>query len=1305
MSGNTLTESKSALSASAQQVSVTDWVRTAVTAIASLKLTVFLLVLAVLVTWIITLEQATIDIWALKNKHFSNFFVYVPLATFFPLNWFPNATNVSGGFVVPSGMTIITAMLINLTAAHVLRFRIQAKGARLWIGSLVLLASGLLTWTIIFNYQDDQGFGGQPPIPWTTMWKYLQVAVLGLGIASLYATFTFPKERNIERIVYALTGVTLFALLVLSVIWGAEAFIGDSAMRILWQLAQSTIAAMVVLVGCMLLFKRKAGIVLLHLGIAGLLVNEIFVTVTNEEHRVSVVEGETTHHAIDLRETEFVVIDRSDPEKDRMTVIPGSILENTSDIIDDPQLPFKIRCVNYFKNSDVIRVGPQADNKADTGIGQVYLAVFKKPAAGADASAGADRASAYIEIVNRKTNKKLGTYLVSQLIYDEKLLDTVSIDESNYQIGLRFKTIYMPYSIELKDTSAEYYVGTETPRLFSSEFVIDDPKNGIESTQKISMNNPLRYRDQTFYQTTYLEDSDLEKDGNQELSGIQVVRNNGWMIPYVCCMFVVVGLVAQFQQTLVNHLNKTNKRSNQTPDPTDSSILPWIPTIALVSIAVLYYGVQFSKAISPKLTKAKGSEIRLDLLGRVPVTFDGRVQPLDSYARNLSRQLSNREYVVDGMGKKQPAIRWFADMMFDAESAYDYQILRVEDDKVQNALDFPKRKGLKYTLGEVRNSHAKLISLLQEADKLPVEKRTSLHRRLGEVFEKSRQIIAIQTAFQGTANRYPEGDSRRRIEVAAGLADTAYEVKTKRPVMPFSVPTTTEKNPWMPLAIAMEHIWLDGLAKKYGAQSNTELAKRILDEEYEKMKPDFIKKKIIKDLMRFEDIVEGMAAKFKLKDPQQLEDVLIRNWHLIPPKLYEDEWKDASDFVANGLRGWRLENDEDRIIANMLDELRFTAGELSFDPEIAENLTQLKAAYQNGDAAKFNNTLEKHNAAMVAMSPTGYSSRGIDSEMTYNYFSPFYVATCMYLFAFVVTLLSWFGFHGPINRAAFWLIMLALVVHIGGVALRVVISGRPPITNLYSSFVVVAAGCVVILLMIEYATKIGIGNLLASLAGFGSLLYAWTISIGQGDTFTVLRAVLDTQFWLTTHVIIINLGYSATLVAGLVGLALLFGLFFSPGFDKQRRRQFTNIIYGTVCFALLFSFFGTVLGGLWADDSWGRFWGWDPKENGALMIVLWNAVILHARWAGLVKDRGIAALAAIGNIIVIWSWEGVNQLGVGLHAYADAGGGGAVEAFYMQPMFYLKAFVVFNLGIALLAAVIPQSWYRGFAADSTLAAA
>ena len=90
---------------------------------------------------------------------------------------------------------------------------------------------------------------------------------------------------------------------------------------------------------------------------------------------------------------------------------------------------------------------------------------------------------------------------------------------------------------------------------------------------------------------------------------------------------------------------------------------------------------------------------------------------------------------------------------------------------------------------------------------------------------------------------------------------------------------------------------------------------------------------------------------------------------------------------------------------------------------------------------------------------------------------------------------------------------------------------------------------------------------------------------------------------------------------------------------------------GTLCFALFFSLVGTVLGGLWADDSWGRFWGWDPKENGAMLIVLWNALILHARWDKMVNDYGTAVLAMVGNIVTAWSWFGVNELKAGLHTY------------------------------------------------------
>ena len=129
------------------------------------------------------------------------------------------------------------------------------------------------------------------------------------------------------------------------------------------------------------------------------------------------------------------------------------------------------------------------------------------------------------------------------------------------------------------------------------------------------------------------------------------------------------------------------------------------------------------------------------------------------------------------------------------------------------------------------------------------------------------------------------------------------------------------------------------------------------------------------------------------------------------------------------------------------------------------------------------------------------------------------------------------------------------------------------------------------------------------------------------------------------------------------------------------------MIYGTVCFAIFFSFFGTVLGGLWADDSWGRFWGWDPKENGALMIVIWNAIVLHALWGKLVGDRGLAVLAIVGNIVTAWSWFGVNELGVGLHSYGFTEGVGVILA-----LFWTSQVVLIFIGL------LPKKmWYSNAA--------
>ena len=287
----------------------------------------------------------------------------------------------------------------------------------------------------------------------------------------------------------------------------------------------------------------------------------------------------------------------------------------------------------------------------------------------------------------------------------------------------------------------------------------------------------------------------------------------------------------------------------------------------------------------------------------------------------------------------------------------------------------------------------------------------------------------------------------------------------------------------------------------------------------------------------------------------------------------------------------------------------------------------------------------------------------------------------LYVVAFLLAAFSWLKWPEPLQRSAYYLILLAFVATTAGILTRMWLEGRPPVTNLYSSALFVGWGCVGLCLILEKIYKNGIGSVAAGLTGFCTLLIAHHLSL-SGDTLEMMRAVLDSNFWLATHVIIITIGYSATYLAGFLAIIYVFRGVFTRSLDKATADTLNRMVYGIICFATLFSLVGTILGGIWADQSWGRFWGWDPKENGALIIVIWNAIILHARWGGLARTRGIMALAIFGNIVTSWSWFGTNMLGVGLHSY------GFMDAAFVA----LTVFVATQLALIALTYIPREKW-------------
>lgn len=298
-------------------------------------------------------------------------------------------------------------------------------------------------------------------------------------------------------------------------------------------------------------------------------------------------------------------------------------------------------------------------------------------------------------------------------------------------------------------------------------------------------------------------------------------------------------------------------------------------------------------------------------------------------------------------------------------------------------------------------------------------------------------------------------------------------------------------------------------------------------------------------------------------------------------------------------------------------------------------------------------------------------------EVTFNTAEPFYTSAILYVVGFLLAVTSWLRWSGPLTRFSFVVIAAAFVLATAGIVTRMWLESRPPVTNLYSSALFVGWGAVALCLILERIYRNGVGSVAGGLVGFSTLLIAHHLALG-GDTMEMMRAVLDSNFWLATHVVTIAVGYSATFLAGLLGVIYLLRSRFTRSLDAATATALIRMIYGIVCFATLFSFVGTILGGIWADQSWGRFWGWDPKENGALLIVMWNSILLHARWGGYVRDRGIAALAVGGNIVTAWSWFGVNMLGVGLHSY------GFMDAAF----WWLVGFVISQL-LAIVVAALP----------------
>ena len=313
----------------------------------------------------------------------------------------------------------------------------------------------------------------------------------------------------------------------------------------------------------------------------------------------------------------------------------------------------------------------------------------------------------------------------------------------------------------------------------------------------------------------------------------------------------------------------------------------------------------------------------------------------------------------------------------------------------------------------------------------------------------------------------------------------------------------------------------------------------------------------------------------------------------------------------------------------------------------------LLARFQN-DVSAQNAALKSYKAGVLSYPGERINFSGLKNESWLNKANLFTNSLVFYLLGFIFLGISWMIRPTLFRRIAFCSLILGFLLHTYGIFLRMVIMSRPPISTIYETVIFVGFVIVLFSLVIEYIRQDGLGVFLGSISG-AMLHYVGFGYAADGDTLEMLVAVLNSNFWLATHVTTIILGYGTSLMAGLIGHLYLIEKIRVPK-DSARLKSIYNNMFGVTLIALFFTLFGTILGGIWADLSWGRFWGWDPKENGALLIVLWQLMMVHMRLSGLAKPDKFALGMVLNNIIVIMAWFGVNLLSIGLHSYGFVSG-------------------------------------------------
>lgn len=634
-------------------------------------------------------------------------------------------------------------------------------------------------------------------------------------------------------------------------------------------------------------------------------------------------------------------------------------------------------------------------------------------------------------------------------------------------------------------------------------------------------------------------------------------------------------------------------------------VAPWLVALAAASVAVLFASLSrptlaegpaapSASAPTPRLVRPWSEEV-VALARTFPIQEGGRIMPVDTWAGYTLQQLNHRKACKDAEGRSTDAVEWALDLLFRPTLAATHRCFLVPDYAILDSVGLAhesKNKRDRYSYAELEPGAERLGQLAETYEKKEAKERSSREAGVIDLARNLATFERISHALTFTRFRAPI------------LADTEPVLKGI-----FPVGTTVRFSDLLAKVDALRAAYRASPAAGGAADPHGGV----------------------------KDPLDGLYALFSEAMPDATGANVLHFLPPVTPAGERPEWESPFEITRDALSEKPV---SPLALAALVDLER-----------MADGVSQ-------GDALAFEGGFRALHDRVVTEAKRRGEYAKVPLEVTYHRLDTFTWSLSGYLIAFVLTAFTWIFRSKWLKRVAWGVVLASLAYHIVGITIRCVLRERPPISTLYETTLFIAAFAVALSLAVELFTRSGIMFALATVLGSVGLFVANRYEAMKGeDTMPQLQAVLDTNFWLATHVTCVTIGYSASLLAAAVAHVHVIGYLFGwRRDDHDFYRVVSKMQYGVLCFALLFSTVGTILGGIWANESWGRFWGWDPKENGALMIVLGQLAILHGRMGGLLKPLGVSAGTIVTGGIVAFSWWGVNLLGMGLHAYGFTSG-------------------------------------------------